>query len=135
MRVPASKHAAAVVDLKARRPLDQIGVSISLKHYRRQTQCLSSWDRNDLDRLGRLVDKLRGLTLMQLTHNKQLCERHGTQQKPKRFSRPSDIDDNIPFYELKVDANNMCRLHGVFEGNVFHVVHLDHKHEAFRGKG
>ena len=129
--VPGPQDRSIVVDLTTKRPFQQIGVSISLKHYRRETQCFSDWKIGDLKRFGQLLEKLRGLTMIQLLQNTRLCERHGEQKKAARFGSPADIAADAAFYELKVDPANKCRVHGVFDGSIFHLVYLDSQHEAF----
>ncbi len=94
-------------------------MSISLKHFRRETQCFSDWAKADLKRFGQLVEKLFSMSMQQLMRNSRLCDRHGVQRKPDRFGRPSDVAADAAFYELELDLRNTCRIHGVFEGSVF----------------
>lgn len=104
-------------------------VSVSLKHFRRETECFSEWAPKDLKEFGRTVEKLRGYTVTILMGRKRLCERVRNLPKKSRFTRPADVSRDLPIYEIKVDVGNSARIHGFFDGSIFHLLWLDRNHE------
>jgi hypothetical protein len=107
------------------------GVSISLRHYRQETECFSAWSDSDLKKFGATVAKLKGYSGDELRRS-GLCCRHKSDPDEARFRRPEGISPDAPMFEIRVDVANLARIHGVFERNVFHLVWLDCKHRVFR---
>ena len=111
----------------------QQGVSISLRFYAPSVECFSDWTAQDLKRFSSLVSKLKDLETIQLKENHNLCKAHSAPPKNGTYRRPASISKEIKFYELK--ASGQLRMHGVFQGPVFHLVWLDRKHNVFRDGG
>lgn|GEM_PF-2135195 len=107
------------------------GVSLSLKYYRPETECFSAWSHADLKRFTSTVAKMRSMSVGMLRNHLALCERHRHKPKFDRFSRPDGLSKELTMFEIRVDGNNLARMHGVFIGSVFHLVWLDHKHQVF----
>ena len=110
---------------------DTEGVSISLKYYRQETECISEWQHGDLKKLSNTVDKIRGMTAATLRRHGKLCVKHRTQPKLARFSRPAGLARDLPLYEIKVGPSDAARIHGVFVGSVFFVIWLDRRHQVY----
>jgi len=108
----------------------QAGVSISLRYYRRQTECFSKWKSSDLKKFGALVDKLRGHNANTLTGSK-LCSMHKGPPAQDRFALPESLSPDLTLHELRVDQSNKARIHGVLWGETFFLVWLDRNHAVF----
>lgn len=103
-------------------------VSISLRFYAPNVECFSQWERKDLESFSNLVSKLRKLNVGEVRLKSTLCKAH--QGPPNAgFPRPDGISRDVRMHELKLGGK--MRVHGVFEGSVFHLVWLDRNHQAF----
>lgn len=109
---------------------DRAGVSLSLAHYRVETECLSTWSKTDLKKLVGTVEKMRTMDANELRAS-SLCSPHRLQPLAERFVMPLEIGKDYRMHEIRVDRHNAARMHGVFEGNVFYLVWLDRKHKVF----
>lgn len=111
-------------------PGKKIGVSISLRYYRRQAECFSKWGASDLKKFGSLIEKLRGYDAKTLTGSKLCCQHKGAPAEA-RFALPDDLSPDLAVHELRVDQANKARIHGVLWGETFYLVWLDRNHAVF----
>jgi hypothetical protein len=107
-------------------------VSISLKYYQKKPECWSEWNKPDLKGFTKLIELLRAQSGPQLrgrgSGGTPPCKSHSG--KPSTgFNRPSDISEDIQFYEFYV--THTARVHGFFVDPVFFLVWLDRSHRAF----
>lgn len=130
-RVAGDGAPSPTITLADRTSAEPKGVSISLRHYRQETECFSDWGDADLKKFGATVAKLKGYSADELRRSK-LCDRHRCEPDEARFRRPAGVSRDTPFYEIRVDPGNLARIHGVFENDVFHLVWLDARHRVFR---
>lgn len=107
------------------------GVSISLKYYRKETECFSDWQAGELKKFSATVAKIAQIEADRLKGYKPLCEPHKHEPAAARFSRPEKLSEDLNFFEIKVDPSNAARVHGVFVGSVFFLVWLDREHAVF----
>ena len=107
------------------------GVSISLKHYRREAECFSDWSGPELKKFALTIGKLGQLPVAQLRGHKALCAPHRYDAAAARFSWPDALSRDLALYEIKVDPSNKARIHGVFKGAVFFLIWLDRHHAVF----
>jgi hypothetical protein len=110
------------------------GVSISLKYYREETECFSDWQSGELKKFSAAIKKLGQLDASTLKGHKPLCEPHKYDPAEQRFSRPAKLSEDLKFFEIKIDASNKARIHGVFVGSVFFLVWLDRLHAVYPEK-
>ncbi|NCP23888.1 MAG: hypothetical protein GW854_07050 [Erythrobacter sp.] len=103
------------------------GVTLSLAHYRPETECLSTWSRVDLKCFVGAMEKMRNMDVSQLRVS-SLCSPHGNDPLPERFTRPAGIGNDHRMHKIRVDRSNAARMHGVIDGSVFYLVWLDRKH-------
>lgn len=109
---------------------DNPGVSLSLAHFRSQTECLSTWSKGDLKKLVGAMEKMRTMDVAELRASR-LCSPHGSRPLAKRFVMPLGVGNDHRMHEIRVDQSNAARIHGIFDGDVFYLVWLDRKHEVF----
>ena len=107
------------------------GVSISLKYYRKDSECFSAWQSSELKKFSAALEKISGQTAKDLKSYKPLCVKHKGPPAAKRFSRPDSLSEDLDFYEIKIDASNKARVHGVFVDSIFFLVWLDRQHAVF----
>jgi hypothetical protein len=123
------------INLDERKPQAKAeGVSISLKYYRQETECFSDWSPGDLKKFSSVIAKIKQMTGDELRTQSRLCSPHKNLPKRKRFSRPSDVSQDLSMFEIRVDQHNAARIHGIFAGSVFHLVWLDRQHEVYPDK-
>ena len=108
-------------------------VSISLRYFQRSCECFSKWTAAELKQFSAVIEKVRGYEPAQLKAKKNLCEIHKGAPKRDRFSKPSDLAEDLRFWEIKVDQSNKLRIHGPFVGDVFFLVWMDREHDCFDG--
>jgi hypothetical protein len=111
-------------------PGEQAGVSISLRYYRKQAECLSKWKSVELKKLSGLIEKLKSHSATSLTGS-SLCTRHKGAPSEARFALPDSLSPELTLYELRVDQSNKARVHGVLWGETFYLVWLDRRHAVF----
>lgn len=108
-------------------------VSISLKYYQKRAECWSDWGNKDLKGFTKIIELLRQQSANQLrgkgAGGTPACKDHKGAPKGTGFSRPKEISDDIPFYEIYV--HEKARIHGFFVDPVFFLVWLDRGHKAF----
>jgi hypothetical protein len=107
------------------------GVSVSLKYYRKSTECFSEWEKSDLKKFSDTVDKIAKYNSEQLKSHKPLCVPHRNDPASARFGRPDTLSPELRFFEVKVDPSNKLRIHGPIVGSVFFLVWLDREHAVF----
>ena len=110
---------------------EEEGVSISLKYFRQETECFSDWQPDELKKFSAIINKIKQLPSSKLKGYKPLCEPHKNAPAEQRFSRPSQLSEDLSFFEIKVDSSNAARVHGVFVGSVFFLVWLDRLHAVY----
>ena len=108
---------------------NQTNVSVSLRFYAPSVECFSEWTAADLKSFSSLVSKLRHLDIQELRGNANLCKSHAKGSKIRNYRRPDGIGNDVKFHELKLSGR--LRVHGVFQGPVFHLVWLDRNHQVF----
>lgn len=106
-------------------------VSVSLKYYRPETECFSSWSHSELKKFSATLEKMRNMTARNLQNHLSLCSQHKTERSKGRYVRPKEMSNDLRMYEIRVDQHNKARIHGVFQGSVFHLVWLDRAHMVF----
>lgn len=106
-------------------------VSVSLKYYRKETECFSDWQPGELKKFSAMLEKVAQLPARTLQGYKPLCEPHRREPAEARFVRPQRLSEDLSFFELKVDPSNKARVHGVFVGSIFFLVWLDRLHAAY----
>lgn len=111
-------------------PGERKGVSISLRYFRRQTECFSDWKQGELKKFSGLTEKLKGYSEASL-RSSPLCCHHKGPPKRERFALPEELSPDLELFELRVDMSNKARVHGVFRDETFFLVWLDRKHEVF----
>ncbi len=108
-------------------------VSISLKYYQKKPECWSDWDSKDLKGFTKIIELLRQQSGPQLrgkgAAGSPVCKSHNGHPKGTGFNRPTDVSDDIQFYEFYVTSK--ARMHGFFVDPVFFLVWLDRNHKAF----
>lgn len=108
---------------------DEPNVAVSLRYWHTGSECISVWQRTELERLRKLIDKIQGLTATKVRLD------HGLEHKlhkaaPKRgFTRPSGLSKDIPMCELRVTSK--ARVHGALHNDIFYLVWLDRNHDVF----
>lgn len=104
-------------------------VSVSLKYWHSGSQCLSDWQRGELLKLRKLVDKVQGLTPSQVKNDAGLKWKAHKGPAARGFARPSALSKDIDLCELRVDSK--ARVHGALFDGTFYLVWLDRSHEVF----
>jgi hypothetical protein len=105
-------------------------VSVSLKYWHSNSQCLSDWGRDELKKLKKFVDKVQKLTWFGIKSDAGLGYNiHKGPAKGHGFSKPQELSKDQGLIELKVSGD--ARVHGVESGNLFYLVWLDRKHHVF----
>lgn len=107
------------------------GVSVSLKYYHQEAECFSDWQAGDLKKFSAMLGKMAQLDADKLKGYKPYCEPHKNEPAEQRFARPEKLSEDLKFFEIKVDAGNAARMHGVFVGSVFFLVWLDRLHAVY----
>lgn len=107
------------------------GISISLKYYRKETECFSDWQKGELKKFSAIGHKISGQTALKLKAYKPLCEKHKGPPAEARFARPDNLSEDLELYEIKVDPSNKARIHGVFVNSIFFMIWLDRNHAVF----
>jgi hypothetical protein len=106
------------------------GVSISLRYFRKQTECFSVWQKGDLKKFSGLIEKIRDYDERSLKSS-ALCGVHKNKPSRDRFSLPDELSQDLDMYELRVDPSNKARVHGVFWAETFYLIWLDKDHQVF----
>lgn len=108
-------------------------VSISLRYYQKKPECWSDWSERELKAFTKMIGQLRDQTSEEIkgrgATGSPPCKIHKGECKTSGFTRPTEISEDLAFYELK--ATDKARLHGFFVDNVFFLVWLDRNHRAF----
>lgn len=109
---------------------DATPISISLKYWHSGSQCISKWQRAELEKLRKFIDKTQGMTVKQITTDPGLYwKAHKGPPKGSGFSRPAALSQEITLCELRLSSAS--RVHGVFLGDTFFLVWLDRTHDVF----
>lgn len=107
----------------------EVHVAVSLKYWHSGSQCLSEWQRGELAKLRRLIDKVQGLTTSQVKNDAGLQWKAHKGPAARGFSRPTALSKDIDLCELRVDGK--ARVHGALFDGTFYLVWLDRSHEVF----
>lgn len=117
------------LELKA----DDPEITISLRYWHSNSQCLSDWQAKELKKLAKIIGKAQELTAIQLKSDQSLgWKLHSGPAKGHGFSRPTKLSKDIKLSELRVD--NKARIHGALIDDTFFLVWLDRGHEVFPQK-
>jgi hypothetical protein len=105
-------------------------VSISLKYWHPNVECLSDWGKEDLKRLRKFIEKVQSMSWAQIKTDGGLgYQVHKGPPKGRGFSRPSALSQDQPMIEMKVTQK--ARVHGVGSTDTFFLVWLDRNHAVF----
>ncbi len=120
-----SGQKSAVLTVDAAR-LDVVSdgcVNVCMKYFQRQFECLSHWQKAELQALSAWVEKMSKRTPTQVKSTTKTCHRHeGGRKRPLPLGLSPDND----VYGL--DVGTKQRVHGVFSGDNFFLVWLDREH-------
>lgn len=78
-----------------------------------------------------MIGKVRNYDPIVLRAHASLCAMHKGRPGEGRFSRPPEVSEDIPLFELKVDPSNKLRVHGFFVQATFFLIWLDREHACF----
>lgn len=131
IKLEASSKPTAIDIEKEKLASDEEGVSVSLKYFRKQTECFSEWQPDELKKFSAMLGMVGQLSASKLKAHKPYCEVHKRPPAEDRFTRPDKLSEDLTFFELKVDKSNAARVHGVFVGSVFFLVWLDRLHKVY----
>lgn len=104
-------------------------VSVSLKYWHSGSQCLSDWQRGELSKLRKLIDKVQGLSTTQVRTDPGLQWKPHKGPAARGFARPTALSRDIDLCELRVDQK--ARVHGALLNDTFYLVWLDRSHAVF----
>lgn len=104
-------------------------IAISLKYWHSGSQCLSDWQRSELTKLRKLIDKVQGLTASQVRNDPGLQWKVHKGPAARGFARPAALSKDIDLCELRVDGK--ARVHGALFDGTFFLVWLDRAHAVF----
>jgi hypothetical protein len=104
-------------------------VSVSLKYWHTRSQCISEWQRRELEGLRKFVDKIQGLTWAQIKADTGLKYQTHKGATGHGFSRPQNLSKDVALFELRLSGR--ARVHGAEVNDVFYLVWLDRNHDVF----
>lgn len=108
-------------------------VHVSLRYWHTGSQCISVWQRGELEKLRKLIDKVQKLTPTAIRTDAGLhWKNHNGPPRGKGWSSPAGLSKDVPICELRVD--NKARVHGAIYEGTFYLVWLDRNHEVFPAK-
>ncbi|WP_156629631.1 hypothetical protein [Methylobacterium sp. Leaf85] len=108
-------------------------VTISMQYWHSGSECISEWQRPELKKLAKLINKVQGFTEASLKADPGLgWKLHSGPAKGGGFSRPTYLSKDIELSELRVDGKS--RVHGALIDDIFFLVWLDRGHAVFPQK-
>jgi len=105
---------------------------VSLKYWQTKAECISDWQKGDLAKFSRAVDKIQTLTLAKMKADSGLYWKPHAGKAAHGFSRPSELSDDVNLFEVRVASK--ARLHAAVVDNVFFLIWLDRNHGVFPEK-
>ena len=127
VKVAARREQARPIIATAKR--QEPTVAVSLRHWHSGAECISCWQRNDLEKLRKLIDKIQGMTTTKIRNDIGLEHKLHRTSPAKGFPRPSGLSKDIPLCELRVTGK--ARVHGALHQDIFYLVWLDRNHNVF----
>jgi hypothetical protein len=127
-KIPAEDEPSAGMILKTTEQY----VSVSLKYWHSGSECLSGWQRTELTKLRKLIDKVQSLSPAEIRNDPGLHWKLHKAPAARGFSRPQALSKDIQLCELRVDGKS--RIHGVLLESIFYLVWLDRSHGVFPGQ-
>ena len=100
--------------------------AVNLRYYDRKSECISTWQKDELKAFSGWVEKMCARTEAQVTSTVKTCHAH----KNSPLSLPSEISPDVKIYSL--DVGSKARVHGFFAGGKFFLVRLDRSHEVLK---
>lgn len=107
----------------------ELKVSVSLRYWHSGSQCLSDWQRGELSKLRKLIDKVQDLSATQVRTDPGLQWKLHKGPTARGFARPTALSRDIDLCELRVDQK--ARVHGALVNDTFYLVWLDRSHAVF----
>ncbi len=108
-------------------------ITISLRYWNSNSQCLSEWQPKELKKLAKVIGRAQSVTATDLKADQSLgWKMHSGPAKGSGFSRPSNLSKDIKLSEIRVDGK--ARIHGALIDNIFFLVWLDRNHAVFPSK-
>jgi hypothetical protein len=123
-KLPSIDEGAQAVTLEKKQP-----VTISMKYWHSGSECLSSWQRGELQHLRKLIDKVQGFTPSQIKNDPGLQWKAHKGPAAAGFSRPVSLSKDVPLCEMRVGGK--ARVHGALIDSTFYLVWLDRVHAVF----
>ena len=109
-------------------PATHKGVFISLEFYRQDIECFSQWSHADLKKFSATVRKLREVDVDTSRSKGRVCTPHMNGRRSERFTLPDTLSQHLRLFEIRVRGGDKARLHGHFDGSVFHLIWVDRNH-------
>jgi len=118
--------------VKSGSPKAESPLSVSLKYWHSKSQCISFWQKSELEKLTKCVDKIQSLTASTLKNDPGLYWKLHHGPAASGFSRPAALSRDITLCEVRVASK--ARLHAAIFDSTFFLVWLDRNHEVFPEK-
>jgi hypothetical protein len=123
-KIPSVHESSQAVTLEKKQP-----VTISMKYWHSGSECLSSWQRGELQSLRKLIDKVQGCTPSEIRNDPGLQWKARKEPAAAGFSRPASLSKDVPLCEMRVGGK--APVHGALIDTIFYLVWLDRVHAVF----
>ena len=104
-------------------------ISIDLKYYHSKSECFSDWQKDELKKFSRFLNKVQGMTWTQICADGGLSYCNHKGPASRGFTRPSGLSLDVNLCELRVDGK--ARVHGFQDSSSFYLIWLDRGHAVF----
>jgi hypothetical protein len=105
-------------------------VTVTLRYWVTRAESLAEWRQEELEGFTRFAEKAQRMTMDEFRTDPGLrFKTHKGPAKGRGFARPGDLSEDQVLSEVRV--GRAARVHGVVEGDMFHVVWLDRNHAVF----
>ena len=120
---PSEDIESLAVNVKSIDFVEDGKVNVSMKYYQRKHQCLSDWQKDEINRFSNWLDKIKDWTPSQVKSTIKTCHKHmGKRVKPL----PLGLSQDLECYGL--DVGSKQRVHGTFSKDTFFIIWLDREH-------